>query len=195
MKQLISILAASCFLLNAVAQSSAQKEKIHFSSTNTIGLLVGGSGEGAAVQSINGIRYKNWNFGIGTGIDWYGVRSIPLVADVRKAFTNKKYKPFVYANGGINFAWDNGYGYGYSIGFGSTYTDIKYDNAFCGEFGAGYKVSFKNQTAFVMSAGFSYKEIKVLQTNTNTGIPGFAKSTSSSEYYYRRIALRVGFCF
>ncbi|MES2774454.1 MAG: hypothetical protein V4722_09730 [Bacteroidota bacterium] len=192
MKHLLSIVAASFFFLHAAAQSSsAQKEKVHFSSNNNLGILVGGGGEGATVQTINGVRYKSWNFGIGTGIDWYGVRSIPLVADVRRSFTNKKFKPFVYGNGGINFPWATGDSY--SIGFSSIET--AYKNAFYGEFGLGYKVSLKNQTAITMSAGFSYKEIKVEQTNTNIGIPGFSKTYSSYEYYYRRIAIRMGFSF
>ncbi len=191
MKHIFSIITASFFFLHAAGQSSAPKEKMHFSSTNTLGLLVGGSGEGAAVQTINGVRYKSWNFGIGTGIDWYGIRSIPLVADVRRSFTNKKYKPFVYGNAGINFPWESGYGY--SVGFSSIETSYK--NAFCGELGLGYKVSLKNQTAITMSAGFSYKEIKVQETNIVSGIPGFSKSTSLYEYYYRRIAIRMGFSF
>ena len=192
MKHLFLIIAASFFFLQASGQLSSKKEKIHFSSINSLGLLVGSSGQGAAVQTTNGIGYKSWNFGIGTGIDWYGVRSIPLVADVRHSFTNNKNKPFVYANGGINFPWQDGYGY--SIGFSTV--EVKYKNAFCGEMGLGYKVALKNQTAVVLSAGFSYKEIKVEQTDSNNGfIPGTGKTTSSYEYYYRRIAIRIGFCF
>ena len=190
MKHLLSIISASFFLLHVAAQSSPSKEKVHFSSINTLGIMAGGSGEGMAMQTINGVRYKNWNFGIGTGIDWYGIRSIPLIADVRRSFTNKKYKPFVYTNAGANFPWATGDNY--SIGFGSIETSYK--PAFCGEFGLGYKVSFKNQTAFVMSAGFSYKEIRVEQISS-TGIPGFGKTTSSFEYYYRRIAVRMGVNF
>ena len=190
MKHLLSIISASFFLLRVAAQSSPSKEKVHFSSINTLGIMAGGSGEGMAMQTINGVRYKNWNFGIGTGIDWYGIRSIPLIADVRRSFTNKKYKPFVYTNAGANFPWATGDNY--SIGFGSIETNYK--PAFCGEFGLGYKVSFKNQTAFVMSAGFSYKEIRVEQISS-TGIPGFGKTTSSFEYYYRRIAVRMGVNF
>ncbi len=153
--------------------------------------MAGGTGEGMAMQTTNGVRYKSWNFGIGTGIDWYGVRSIPLIADVRRCFTNKKYKPFVYTNAGVNFPWESG---GTQFTGSLFETQTNYEPAFCGEFGVGYKVSFKNQTAFVMSAGFSYKEIRVEQTSS-TGIPGFGKTTNFYEYYYRRIAVRMGINF
>ncbi|MEO7309866.1 MAG: hypothetical protein ABIX01_05690 [Chitinophagaceae bacterium] len=185
MKKVFWILIEIFFVLQVRAQ-----EKVQFSSINLIGILAGGSGQGAAVQTTNGICYKHWNAGIGTGIDWYGVRSIPLVADIRRSFTNKKCKPFVYGNAGVNFPWENGYGY--NVGFSSVETTYK--NGFCGEMGLGYKVSLKNHAAIVVSAGFSYKEIKGEQISSS-GIPGFEKTTSLYDYYYRRIAIRMGFSF
>ena len=193
MKHILSIISAALLLtLHSAAQSPAPKEKIHFTSNSSLAILVGGSGEGANVQTINGIRYKKWSTGIGIGIDWYGIRSIPLVLDVRRFFTDKKNTGFVYGNAGINFAWDDGYYNGYTNGA----VEVRYKKAFCGEAGIGYRMQLKNKSALVFSTGFSYKEMGVTQINYQGGVvPGYTKTTSSYEYYYRRIAVRVGLNF
>jgi hypothetical protein len=198
-------LLISIFALASIGSSSAQNinhiptkkqaKKIQFKSINTMGLLVGSSGENFSVQTINGIAYKSWSVGIATGIDWYGTRSIPLLLDVRKSFTNNKNKPFVYANGGTSFAWiyDSNLN-PYYTGIIAYYDNEKYKTSFTGEFGTGYTMPLKNKAAFVLSVGFSYKALSKYQTGA-ANFMGVIKTYNSTDYYYRRLALRLGLMF
>lgn len=58
------------FLLTMAVEINAQ-QKPRFSTQNSVGLLFGGSDNAPQVQTVNGIAYRNWFAGIGTGIDWY----------------------------------------------------------------------------------------------------------------------------
>ena len=172
----------------ASAQSPLYKKKLVFSSINSIGLLSGSSGDNFTVQTINGVRCNQWNIGVGTGLDWYGIRTIPLVADVRRYFTKNKNQPFLYANGGISFVWAK------TLPETLYYTNkVDYKRSFCGEVGLGYKVALKNATSLALSAGYSYKKISFDQYYY-AGIRGTELKETYS-YNYRRIALRIGLQF
>ena len=58
------------------------------------GLLDGAAGPSWQLQTINGIYYKTWFAGIGVGLDYYTMRTIPLFLDLRKEY---------FANAGLLF--------------------------------------------------------------------------------------------
>ena len=58
--------------------ASAQKNKIHFRSINSFGLIGGESQVSTAYQTVNGIRFSNWFSGVGVGIDNYQYKTLPL---------------------------------------------------------------------------------------------------------------------
>lgn len=179
---IFSLLSCCCF-----SQTAGGKAKLQFSSINTIGFSTGTSGETANLQTINGLRYKSWNVGIGTGIDWCGVKSVPLIADVRKTFSANKHKPFAYANAGVDFAWPketDAY----------KYSNTNYKNGFTAETGVGYNIQLKNQTALVLSAGFGYKH-QTYEQSYDYFIaiwPSPQNNQVTYDYYYRRIIIRAG---
>lgn len=174
-----------CLLLSAVsgsAQDTIKPKKLQYFGLHQVGLLAGSSMEKAGILTTNGVRFGNWYTGISTGIDWYGIRSIPLLADVHKAFGKGRHQPFVYGNAGVGFGWQTApYVYGSMLGAPN------YQTGFMGEMGGGYFISLKNRTALTLSAGYSYKETGYKLLYNNPRIPD-----SHVKYYYRRIAIRIG---
>jgi len=132
--------------------ASAQRGKLKFHSINAIGLSDGQSGGYLLLQTVNGLAFNKLFSGIGFGADYYHYKSYPLFMDARTYF-GKKEKGFAYGNLGYNFSGKNKPGkeiYYSSYDFtGGIYTDI----------GIGYKIKFTRNSSFLISTGYSYKEI------------------------------------
>ena len=92
MKRVLCLL----FLLVLVTAINAQ-QKPRFSTQNSVGLLFGGSDNAPKVQTVNGIACRNWFAGIGTGIDWYTQRSIPLFLTGNRFFNLGQKRQFFLA--------------------------------------------------------------------------------------------------
>src|SRR5262245_27408802 len=98
----------SCTLFAQQAKENRAAKKncgCSFNSLAQLGILEGEAGTAFQLQTINGIQFKTWSAGIGVGLDYYKYRSIPLFLDLRKYILNKPRTPFLYADGGIHFAW------------------------------------------------------------------------------------------
>src|SRR5277367_6797314 len=125
-------------LIMIVGISSAQQNSLgrqwQFHSINSVGLLEGETGSAFQMQTINGINYKSWFAGIGLGLDFYRLRTIPLFADFRKEFGKSSNKIFVYSDVGINFSWVT------DQQKTSYVQNDKFNNGFYGDWGLGYKV-------------------------------------------------------
>jgi hypothetical protein len=138
MKTKIALVTLAMFLCCSagLTQKTEGKKGLQFQSINQGGILIG-SAEGALqLQTVNGVRSNTWFTGLGVGLDYYHVRSIPVFLDVRKDIWNKQKTPFVYADGGYNFPflskrnnqealwmgdYDKGGGLYYEAGFGIDY--------------------------------------------------------------------------
>ncbi len=189
MKTLLLILFCS-----SCVKSIAQKNKVYFSSSANIGLLVGEAQKTASFQIINGIKIDKWRLGIGTGLDNYGTKSIPAFIDVRYTYGAKKWQHFVYANGGIDFPLYNNFFRGSTPNnnfFKSTY---KLYNSLCGEAGVGLSKPITKKLSLNLTAAFSYKHLQYLETKNYNDVLG-NKVTNMYNFYYRRLALRVGLQF
>jgi hypothetical protein len=122
-----------------------------FSSINQFGLLTGERDPAIAVQSINGFRYKTWFAGAGIGLDSYKRIGIPLFLDIRKDLWGKTNTPFLYADGGYHLITDGRDKSGGSIS--------KYTGGLYYDMGFGYKLAIKDKQAFLISAGYSVKNL------------------------------------
>src|SRR5882757_8092861 len=98
-KCLLVILLGSLFSLNGFTQSSPWK----FRSTEYVGWLNGQDGNYGLVQTVNGLYKRSWFLGIGTGLDYYRFRSVPLFLSVTKELMPKKNGLFLNLDGGFNF--------------------------------------------------------------------------------------------
>lgn len=176
------------FFILLLFNCSAQSQKIKFSSVNQVGLLSGAKGEAFTIQTINGVNKGKWFAGAGTGLDFYNERTVPLFLDVRRDVNNQKNTPFVYADGGVNLAWLN------SIqkqekSFPKTPPGLYYD------FGIGWKLAGKNNKGFIVSAGYSLKQVK---ENVKSFLwepisQSLIQTIERYNYQYRRIVIKIGF--
>lgn len=177
---------------NVVAQT--KKAKPVFTSINSIGTLWGSSQNVVVFETINGVCYKKWCLGLGVSFDNYGSQSTPIFLDVRKSIGANN-KVFIYADGGVNVPWRTTY-------FPAKYSwnnedAYKLKNTFYGEVGIGLKKQIADKTFFVASLGYSYKTFSYIEQNVTTwGIGGATGKTDLNyDFYYKRIALRMGIQF
>lgn len=173
---------------SAFAQDTAHKKKWEYFGLHQAGMVAGSNAEKLSILTTNGLQKGNWHAGISTGIDWYGIRSIPLLASVYKTFGTNKHQPFVYGSAGVGFAWRED--------IVNRFYSYEYKNGFAGEVGLGYFFNLKNKTAFTLAAGFSYKQMGVTEKRlglSDATIYSYANTTEwRYNYYYRRIAIRLG---
>ena len=185
MKTIILAAALTCACLPGLAQKNSPSRKFKFSSVNQFGLLLGEKGESVSLQTINGVRKSSWSAGIGTGIDLYSQRSVPLFIDVRKEFTQASNKPFVYLDGGVNFQWMN-----YIQKEQRRSADTKPGAYY--EAGLGYNIFMRHQSAFVLSAGYTYKRIREEYMNYRLMRGVYGESPEQMISQYRRLVIRIG---
>jgi hypothetical protein len=190
---LISLITIVGFI-NCFAQQNAAN-KFQFHSINSIGLMEGETGSVFQLQTINGFQKKSWFAGVGVGLDYYRLRSIPLFVDLRKEFGKKEDKFFVYADGGINFYWKE------DKDAKQFYIDDKFRNGFYAETGFGYKFRLNKKLFLNLSAGYSYKKLTeegnfypyyYFGTNSTTPPPS---SDSKIVYNLNRLVLKASIEF
>jgi hypothetical protein len=129
-----------------------------YSSLYSVGVLEGEAGGKMQLQTIQGIRYGQWFTGIGFGLDYYQLRGIPVFLDIRRNILNRKNSPFIYADGGIHFAWAEKKD---KLSWGST----EFSNGPYYDLGLGYRLAVGKQSAFIMSAGYSFKYLKEVRSS------------------------------
>src|SRR5258705_2737270 len=99
------VIICLCVFIPATGQ-----HKINFNSRNYIGLLEGENGSAFQVETTNGIGSRSWFAGLGTGLDWYYIRSIPLFGSLSKSFLeNNNRSFFISTDIGVNFPWKPAY--------------------------------------------------------------------------------------
>src|SRR3954453_20975333 len=142
------------------AQLNKKDEKIHYTGSYQLGIIAGKAYTTFNAQVIQGIRYKNFQTGIGVAFDPYGFRTIPLFGHLSYVRHPQKSSVYVYGDAGISIPWNNG-----SL-------PEKYDNSthddwhklfagFYAEGGVGYNLLFnKKRNAVTLNAGYSFKRFK-----------------------------------
>ena len=185
------IILASLFLM-AYCNMRAQN-KVAFSTQNYVGLLVGGSGNSLQIQTINGIRFNKWFTGIGTGIDWYSQRSIPVFLSVERGFRVNPKKNIYFSSGvGVNFPWQVNADDDWNSWSVSETKNGLYWNA-----GLGYKISVsKNNDAVLLYFGYSNKMYNEDIKSTYPCLIGpCPESTETYKYNLRALSIKIGYGF
>ncbi|HLK30645.1 MAG TPA: hypothetical protein VKT28_18860 [Puia sp.] len=144
----MAIVSAHCF-----GQQKNQSRRFQFHSINNFGLINGQADPALQIQTINGLQHKSWFGGIGLGLDYYRLRSIPLFVDVRKEFGKTKDRFFLFADAGTNFYWKR------DKDAKQFYEEDKFKNGFYGEVGAGYKIKLNQKFSLISSLSFNYKKL------------------------------------
>lgn len=159
-----------------------------------IALLNGDQSASGQVQVAGGIEKNGWGLGIGTGIDYYKVRTVPVFADLRKSF-GKNSAVFSYLNIGSNLAWplESQYSTDYIWGLGGRRSDLS--NGLYTDLGIGYTIRGKKKEGIVLSLGYSMKTIRETRYGTiYRDFPPYIPETRETklDYTFNRIAFRLG---
>lgn len=164
------------------------KQGVKFSSINEAGLIVGDKGEALALQTINGIRKDKSFAGVGVGFDFYGQRTIPLFIDYRRDFFANRNTPFIYASGGLDFAW--------ITTTHKTQLDIVESSpGYYYDAGAGWKMTGKHGRGFLLSLGYTLKQVKYKTPYYTIFAPPQPGEEMYNRYNYlfRRLVVKIGF--
>lgn len=165
------------------------QNKFQFHSQNYAGLLEGRFGSAFQFTTINGIQYRTWFAGVGTGLDWYYKRTVPLFLSISKDFKKDSNTWFVSLDAGTNFVWVKK---NVNEFYNSRFTPSFYSGT-----SIGYKAYFrKKKEAFLFGVGYSFKRLKEKQEFQsfciNPPCPVFV------EYYdtkVNRLSVRMGLQF
>jgi hypothetical protein len=188
MKKLLIFIGCS-FWLNIILQA---QQKITFSSQNFAGIVTGETGSKLQLQTINGIRKGPWFSGVGTGIDWYYRRSIPVFLSVsRDLFTKNKRSFMLAADAGMNFSWPGQIYYDYPP-YGQ-----KQKNGLYWAAGAGYKFGVgKSGNGVLMQLGYSYKQMgEETSYVAPCLIPPCPETVTTYDYRLKRLSFKIGWGF
>jgi len=184
-KGVVLLLAVVC-----CSSSLSAQQKLKFSSMNYAGITEGESGTAFQVQTINGLQYKTWFAGVGTGLDYYFQRSVPLFFSASKFLSSPKVPLYLTGDIGINFPWvrdDLFY-----IRDPGTYSPSLY---WAG--GLGYKFGFRRSTnGVLLNFGYSFKHLVNETEYTNPClIPPCPVSKERYDFRLRRLSVKVGWMF
>lgn len=171
--------------------NKSNKPGIKFQAEVQVGPVDGQRGTYMQLHSVNGISYKGYFLGIGTGLDYYFIRSIPLFLEVKKNLFNKSNTPFIYADGGLEYPWPSNND---KLNLGEI--DAKRGYRF--STGIGYQFPVSNKTFLEFNAGYSYKQIK---ENVQGYSPIFDPRidwldyTQHYSYNLNRLSVNIGLVF
>ncbi|RYZ58314.1 MAG: hypothetical protein EOO14_09890 [Chitinophagaceae bacterium] len=176
-------------LLLFCVQASAQEKSPLFQSTVQLGLLEGENGSAFQLQTVHGFNLKTWFAGVGTGLDYYHTRTIPLFVSLRKSFSHGVKTPFVYFNGGYHFPWLRQQD--------KLWAETKASGGLYYDAGIGYQLPVMKTSALFFTAGFSQKNFQT-STDYNYYIdiwPQPAPQRTVHDYSLRRLSIQTGLRF
>jgi hypothetical protein len=186
------IVLLAAIMVMATNVTVAQK-KLTFRSQNFVGIL-GGENEGALqLTTINGFQRKLWFAGVGTGLDFYYQRTIPLFASFSRYFSSRPNSFYVSADGGTNFLWDKSTGNMFN---GGTNNGKFRPSLYYGAY-AGYKFGVvKNKGSLMFNIGYSGKQIREeVSIPVPCVNPPCPETDQHLKYDLKRISVRMGWMF
>jgi hypothetical protein len=167
----------------------AQEKKASFEGSVQAGLLEGQQGSALHFGAAGGARIHTWSTTLGTGLDFYGVRSIPLYLTVQKNIFNRQQTPFVYAGGGYHFPW-------VPTNYKDSWGEYKTTGGLYYNAGIGYQLQALKKAALFFTAGFSFKqfseETRATYMCLNGPCPEYYEKT---EFGLKRLSVTTGLRF
>ncbi len=179
------------FLLACICLIAQAQDKLTYRSFNTIGVVAGDSKSAYQVLTTHGVNYKTWYAGIGSGIDDYRNRSIPLILSLSKYLLAQN-NLFVNINAGSNFVWGKN-----ERNRLWNQLDSKALPGLFAEAGFGYRLeTAKKGQGVLFGTYYSYKNFK--ERFTVPGVCNNPPCENKNEYInstFSRWAFKVGFVF
>lgn len=171
--------------------SASAQSKLHYTASVEAGILKGSTDKKNTFLITNGVRYKSLMASIGSGIDNYFYRSIPLFLQAEKTFGNHRVQPFVRTSAGINFSHLTGE---QKLSYIS-YDSVHFKNGFIAAASVGVSVKVFRQMRVFVSGGYSYKTTKVIYQSYYIYGPEDASHKNIDIYHLNRWCVSAGFRF
>lgn len=156
-----------CLLALLIASASLAQKSPRYKGNFEMGIVNGTTETEAFLQTTHGLQYRGWFAGLGTGIDYYRFRTVPLLLELRKQFTNKTARPFVSLAGGLNLPWLMTSEKQEHWNWGRPITFSEYDAGYALRAGAGVVLKAESKINFSLSAGWSRKTLLESFTETD----------------------------
>lgn len=157
------------------------------------GLLNGDKSVSGQVMLVGGLEKNGWGFGLGSAVDYYKVRTVPVFVEVRKNLTKKQWPVFAYFDLGYNLEAALAMQYR-QPGWGSK---SRFRAGRYNEFGIGYALLNTKQKGFILGLGYSGKTITEIYDETlYRDFPPYANPTVVERklgYAFNRIVCKLGF--
>ena len=178
-------------LMSFLFSFAQQQSKFH--SQNYIGDVVGDLDAAFQLNTINGIQRGLYFGGVGTGVDFYYMRTVPLFLSLTRYLDLKKSSPYLSLDGGTNFVWDNTTANKYN----SYYQDGHFTPSLYYGAHAGYKIGINKQSGSVLvSLGYSAKKVKeTVDTTSPCLFPPCPATAQKINYRFNRFSFRLGWMF
>ena len=169
--------------------SFAQHKTLLFTGSVFAGVAEGQQGGSLQLGATVGVKAKSWTTSVGTGLDYYGVRSIPLYVNVEKKFFERQQTPFVYLSGGYHFPWMKNAN-------NSWWNTTKATGGIYYGAGIGYQLPASKQIALFFAAGYSFKQFReeITQRYECFTMP-CPEYNEKFTYGFRRVSLTTGLRF
>jgi hypothetical protein len=189
-----AIVLMGCLWLGPALAQSATPWK--FRSLDYIGGLRGEDGDFFQIQTVNGLYKKSWFLGVGTGLDYYRYRTIPLFVSVVKDLMPGRNGLFISLDLGTDLP-------SYKRPVSSyDYAKSHFHPGLYWGADLGYKIKLSSHSSreLLLTAGYSYKELKEDQTGGPYACPIGAPcpletdSGPATRYTYRnqRLSVKAG---
>lgn len=192
MKKILTALVLILFYTSAIAQQKT-KLKLQYFNANHFQVLIS-KNNGFGIETIHGIKLKNnLAIGLGLGYDTYQLASVPLFIDVRKAWGKGKIKPFVYADGGLNFNLHNDE-YPKKWWWSNTDAFIFKQSSYTA-FGVGISRVINKESRFTASIGASTKQLKYDYNYSYWAWDAIYNPQYKYNFKFQRYVLKLGIEF
>ena len=196
MKRIFLLLLSFIGIMNEIAAQEIKKprkdsfgEKKYFSSQISTGISEGEQNTNFHVEILNGIHYKTWFGGIGTGLDYYYYRSIPVYLSGIKYLSPRNHSFFIQGDVGANFVWDERISSWNEVGH--EYKPGLYWNGLL-----GFATGLDRKNAFSFGLGYSYKSFKeIKEIVVQCYNPPCENTFETYQYNLKRLTLRLGWQF
>ncbi|WP_207510746.1 hypothetical protein [Longitalea luteola] len=189
------LVVLSGYGLISTAQEAKQEQpatkgcSCSFSSINQGGVLHGSRGQYFQFQTINGVKYKAWFAGIGLGLDHYYRLGFPVFLDVRKYLFDKPTTPFLYVDGGVHLIAQKKEQV-------SQWHYNRYKSGWYADAGIGMKFGFQGKGRWLISTGYSYKNItRDFKSSVDCPTNRCYETFETYRNYLHRLSLKLGLQF
>ena len=189
MKKIILMLVLFVITKNE-APAQDKKEKKIFASQISTGIVEGEQGTSFHIETLNGVRYKTWFGGIGAGLDYYYIRSVPVYLSATKYLSPRNHSFYIQGDVGLNFAWENDQ----MATWNEVSSEFKPGVYWNGS--VGFATGLDKKNSFTFGLGYSHKSLKeVKEIAIMCFSPPCENSFETYKYNLKRLTLRLGWQF